>query len=226
MTDKKFDQDVDAFVEHLKIAKMSAMQGKKSAIQREFMIARRWVDEAYRGYDASDIPVDLHRVERDLAVERDRQIDEACAGIEDHFNAGMRFLKHAGYEKQKKPRTDTVPDTAVETKNIRQEKVEKSISHQDIEKIKKINRKVDMIGLFNNIVYHLPNELPGLRIDQLHMSLSATGAVSDSDRITLKKLVQFLKEHGIIKTQGAKRGMRMFIPPSSNRKVDEIKALL
>jgi hypothetical protein len=86
-------EEMEKYLLFINEAKQHLMNKRKAKIQDEFMIAKRWVETTYRVFDASDLPVDVHRLMRDLAVERDKQIDETCAMINDNFDIGVRFIK-------------------------------------------------------------------------------------------------------------------------------------
>ena len=93
---------VENVVASLAEGRNRAMQQRKAAIQKEFMIARRWVEDAYSSFEAEDLPVDVHRVERDITILRDQMIDGACSEIDRESRVAVSVLKvvaeqHPGY---------------------------------------------------------------------------------------------------------------------------------
>jgi len=71
------------------------MRERRAAIQKEYMIARRLIEDAYSEFAPEDLPVDFQRVKKDLAITRDRLSDQATDEIERKFKITIEFLRIA-----------------------------------------------------------------------------------------------------------------------------------
>lgn len=71
----------------------AAMRLRKASVNKEFMIARHVLTDAYARFEPEDLPVDMQRVKRDFVITRDRMVDEACEDIDKAYRIAVGVLK-------------------------------------------------------------------------------------------------------------------------------------
>lgn len=73
--------------------KIVAIRQRKADIQKDFMIGRRILTETYSDLEPEDLPVDLQRLCRDLAITRDQKIADACEEVEHFFTVASLIVE-------------------------------------------------------------------------------------------------------------------------------------
>jgi hypothetical protein len=77
----------------LKEGRDAAMRLRKASVQREFLVAKHVLSDAYADFQPEDLPVDMQRVLRDFTIARDRMVDEACEDVEKAYRITVGVLK-------------------------------------------------------------------------------------------------------------------------------------
>lgn len=95
--------EIEQLLAILKGGRDASMREKAAVFQKEYMIARRVLEEAYSGYEAHELPVDLQRLRRDLSVNRDSLVDESKAEIQAAFETTERLVLAALKEQKREP---------------------------------------------------------------------------------------------------------------------------
>lgn len=200
---------VDLVVSGLREGRNRAMQQRKAAIQKEFMIARRWVEDSYASFGPADLPVDVHRIQRDLAVLRDQIVDGACSEIDREYRIAVGVLKlvaeqHPGYyclasDSAKQPKSwkrSLPPVAAPKIARVLPPKVLAGLNASHI------SQSVDLLLEADE----------GITFAQLASAMKLNDqedAKLLEPRSALKQFCAYLREHGHVAVEGSGRGQKM-----------------
>lgn len=200
---------LDVVVSGLREGRNRAMQQRKATIQKEFMIARRWVEDSYASFGPEDLPVDVHRIRRDLGVLRDELVDGACAEIDKEYRIAVGVLKlvaneHPGYyciasdqvQPSKSWKRSLPPVAAPRIARVLPPKILSGLSSTHI------SRCVDLLlGTESGITF-------SQMADEMNLNDQSDPKVLEP-RSALKHFCAYLREHGHVAVDGSGRGQRM-----------------
>lgn len=208
-TEQSPQKVVDMVVSGLREGRNRAMQQRKASIQKEFMIARRWLEDSYSGFGPEDLPVDVHRIRRDLGVLRDQLVDGACSDIDREYRIAVGVLKlvaeqHPGYyavvsETAKQPKSwkrSLPPVAAPKIARVLPPRILTSLTASHIAKA------VDL----------LLDAPEGITFAQLAAAMSLNDQTDSKllePRAALKQFCAYLREHGHVAVEGSGRGQKM-----------------
>lgn len=202
---------LDRIIAGLREGRNKAMQQRKAAIQREFMITRRWVDDAYSGFSPEDLPVDVHRVVRDLTVTRDNMVDNACADIDKEYRIAVGVLKlvadqNPGYY-------------ASAARELRQPKSwKRPLPVVSAPKIASVLPETVLLGLssarMSEAVRLLLETDEGITFEEISKKMKLGGKENLQARSAVKKFALFLRQNEHVVVEGTGRGQKMKGGPS------------
>jgi hypothetical protein len=197
---------LDRIITGLREGRNKAMQQRKAAIQREFMIARRWVDDAYSVYTPEDLPVDVHRIVRDLTVTRDTMVDNACAEVDKEYRIAVGVLKlvaeqNPGY----------YSSAAKEVQQPRGWK--RPLPTVSAPKIASVLPEHVLMGLssarISEVVTMLLETKTGITLNELARRMKLNAPDQLQARAAVKRFAVFLRENRHVEVEGTGRGQKM-----------------
>jgi hypothetical protein len=202
---------MDSIVAALKLGRSRSMQSRKAAIMKEFMIARRWVEECYEAFGPGDLPVDVHRILRDLAITRDQMIDAACAEIDKEYRIAVAVLTMVAEN-----------DPGAYSRAAKQFKRTKSwkrhppaVSAPKIAKVLPVKVLEGLSAtLISGVVEQLLSTDEGLTFNQLAKAMSLDGDDKLPQRNAVKNFCAYLRDNKHVRTTGTGRGQRMMAAES------------
>lgn len=194
---------MDGVISAMREGRNKSMQHRKAIIQKEFMIARRWVEDAYRNFPPEDLPIDMHRVKRDLAVLRDDLVDESCNEVDQEYRVATGILQLVA---------DKNPGVYLTcSSGIRQPKAwRRPLPNVSATKISRLIPLSVLEHLNTLVLVGIIDEFcSGGCISFNHLTRKLDFQTSPPKRFALKKFLDFLKENGHLVVEGTGKGQKM-----------------
>jgi hypothetical protein len=193
---------------NLKESRDASMRLRKAAVQKEYMVARRLVEDAYSGFAPEDLPVDLQRVKRDLAVTRDQMADRACEEIDGAFKIAIGFMRATS---DRFPKVyEQVMRQIVDAKAPVKPRAPKSSAPGVVRAFPDWVGKSLSVEKIVALVERL-SQNDGVRVVDL---FDLVGAETEPAKTLVKRFVEHLKTVGYVKGEGKTRGVRYTPTPT------------
>lgn len=189
----------------LREGKAAAIRARKSDLQREFMVARRMLEQTYRDFEPEDMPVDLVRLQRDLVITRDRLVAEAQDELESGFAIARDVIvsvadQHAAFYHAPPKARAAGPGLPAGVP----------------ERIAKVLTPTAMAGIATVVL----QPAGGATLVQV---CEQTGMTSAPMHMAAKRFLAWLRDRGHVKTQGPSgKGKRYVAKPSLKTLVERL----
>jgi len=195
----------------LKESRDAAMRLRKASVQREFLIAKHVLSDAYADFQPEDLPVDMQRVQRDFAITRDRMVDEACEDIEKAYRITVGVLKIVA-ERHPSFYEESAKEAGYDAKKWRGKPLPRVAAPRIVRVLPSLVLLRLSSASMQGMIDTIRKNKDGVSFHHLCERLGLNQ--KPSTRLAAKSFLRFLRKSGHVTMVGTGRGLRYIAGPT------------